>query len=602
MRRTSMTGWRDGLGTILRVVKINLQYRRAVVISLISTLVAATLQLLIPRLLGRAIDQTQLLVTGGGDATTARSALLATALLVLTVSVLRGVFTTLQNYFSEAVGHHTGYVLRLAYYEKIQNLSFGFHDRVHSGDLITLGMLDLEGVRMFFSTGLVRIVLLSVLIGIGGYMLLSTDLFLGLMALSFVPFVAWRSSVTQLTLRGTWLELQERLSVLSRVMEENLAGIRVVRAFAAQPHEMQKFAVASASALELAHDRVGIRVRNTSAMTLSFFAAMGLVLWVGGQKVVAGQITVGTLASFLTFMTILQMPVRQLGLLVNSFARTSTCGARIFALLDLEAAVQDAPDARDLAISDGVLRFENVDFSYPGTDRRPALRNLSFTARRGETIGLIGPPGSGKTTIAHLIPRFYDVTGGRITIDDQDIRKVTLHSLRQSVAVVQQDVFLFTTSLENNIAYGDPWAKSDRIERASLSAQMHRYIMGLPAGYRTVVGERGASLSGGQRQRMSIARTLMLNPAVLVFDDSTAAVDANTERQIRDEIRVGAAERVTIIVAHRLNSLMHADRILFVEKGEIVESGTHDELLALNGRYRALYDLQIRPQAGGGST
>jgi len=600
MRHTSVTGWRDGLGTIARVVRIDMQSRWAVTIALVSTLVAASMQLVIPRLLGRAIDQTQLLVSGGAEETAARSALLATALLVLLVSVLRGIFTTLQNYFSESVGHHTGYVLRLAYYEKIQNLSFGFHDRVHSGDLITLGMLDLEGVRMFFSTGLVRIVLLSILIGIGGYMLLSTDLLLGLMALSFVPFVAWRSSVTQLRLRGTWLELQERLSVLSRVMEENLGGIRVVRAFAAQPHEMQKFAVASERALQLAHQRVDIRVRNTSAMTLSFFMAMGLVLWVGGSKVATGQITVGTLASFLTFMTILQMPVRQLGLLVNSFARTSTCGARIFAMLDLELAVQNAPDAHDLVVTDGVLRFENVDFSYPGADGRPALRNISFEARRGETIGLIGPPGSGKTTIAHLIPRFYDVTGGCISIDGQDIRKATLQSLRRAVAVVQQDVFLFTTSLENNIAYGDPWAKTDRIERASGSAQLHRYIMGLPSGYRTVVGERGASLSGGQRQRMSIARTLMLNPAVLVFDDSTAAVDANTERQIRDEIREHASERVTIIVAHRLSSLMHSDRILFVEKGEIVESGTHDELLALNGRYRALYDLQVRPEASGG--
>ncbi|WP_372841809.1 ABC transporter transmembrane domain-containing protein, partial [Phaeovulum sp.] len=201
MRHTSVTGWRDGLGTIARVVRIDMQSRWSVAIALVSTLIAASMQLLIPRLLGRAIDQTQLLVSGAEESA-ARSALLATALLVLLVSVLRGVFTTLQNYFSESVGHHTGYVLRLAYYEKIQNLSFGFHDRVHSGDLITLGMLDLEGVRMFFSTGLVRIVLLSILIGIGGYMLLSTDLLLGLMALSFVPFVAWRSSVTQLTLRG----------------------------------------------------------------------------------------------------------------------------------------------------------------------------------------------------------------------------------------------------------------------------------------------------------------------------------------------------------------------------------------------------------------
>jgi len=424
---------------------------------------------------------------------------------------------------------------------------------------------------------------------------LSTDWVLGLAALSFVPFVAWRSSVTRLRLRATWLELQERLSVLSRVMEENLGGIRVVRAFAAQAFELAKFEQASRNALELAHKRVNIRVTNTSMMTFSFFAAMGLVLWIGGNKVIAGEMTVGGLASFLTFMTILQMPVRQLGLMVNSFARASTCGARLFALLDTEIAIKDAPDAKHLKISDGVLRFEQVDFAYAQSVARPALKNISFEARRGETVGIVGPPGSGKTTISHLIPRFYDVTGGRITIDGQDIREVTLDSLRQAVAVVQQDAFLFTTTIENNIAYGDPWAKESRIERASESAQLHNYVLDLPAGYDTVVGERGVTLSGGQRQRLSIARMLMLNPAVMIFDDSTAAIDSGTEQRIREEIRRSAADRVTIIVAHRLSSLMHADQILFVENGQIVERGNHEELLARGGRYKALHDLQLSP-------
>ena len=323
-----MPKWRDGLGTIARVTRIALLSPWSVAIAIVSTVIAASLQLMIPLLLGRAVDQTQLLMTGTSDEAVARSALLTTALLVLAVSVFRGVFTTLQNYFSESVGHNTAYLLRLAFYEKIQVLSYGFHDRSHSGDLITLGMLDLEGVRMFFSTGLVRIVLLSILIGVGGYMLLSTDLLLGLMALSFVPFVAWRSSVTRLKLRGTWLELQERLSVLSRVMEENLGGIRVVRAFAAQPHEMQKFAVASSSALDLTHRRVDIRVRNTSMMTLSFFVAMGLVLWFGGNKVISGQITLGTLTSFLAFMTIF----------ANASASTGDAGQFLCTHVDLRYA------------------------------------------------------------------------------------------------------------------------------------------------------------------------------------------------------------------------------------------------------------------------
>ncbi|MBD9444114.1 ABC transporter ATP-binding protein [Rhizobium sp. RHZ01] len=595
MAKATAAGWGKGLFTLVRITVMAFRHPWQSGFAIGATLVASTFQLMIPRLLGRAVDHTQVAMEGGQAGQIAQDALLTTALMLLGASVLRGIFTMIQNYYSESVGHHMGYELRLACYEKIQRLSFSFHDSVHSGDLITVGLLDLEGVRMYFSTALVRMVLLTMLIGIGAYMLLSTDVVLGLLALSFVPFVAWRSSVTQLRLRATWLDLQERLSVLTRIMEENLGGIRVVRAFAAQAHEMMKFEGASKNALALAHQRVGIRVINTSAMTFSFFTAMGLVLWVGGGKVMAGEMTVGTLTSFLTFMTILQMPVRQLGLMVNAFARASTCGTRLFNLLDLEIAVRDAPDARDLVLSDGTLRFENVSFAYPSSPMHEVLSNVSFEAKRGETIGIVGPPGSGKSTLAHLIPRFYDVTRGKITIDGQDIRKTTLQSLRRAIAVVQQDSFLFTTSIENNIAYGDPWAKESRIERASESAQLHNYVLGLPTGYGTVVGERGVSLSGGQRQRLSIARALMLKPAVMVFDDSTAAIDAATEQRIRSAMRKYAADRVTIIVAHRLSSLMHADQILFVENGEIVERGTHEELLAAGGRYKALYDLQVRP-------
>ncbi|RWB83427.1 ABC transporter ATP-binding protein [Mesorhizobium sp.] len=585
--------WGKGLSTLLRIVRLTLRHPWQVAITIVSTFIAATLQLFIPRLLGRAIDQAQgVLTAGAGPA--AEHALWNTALTLLVVSILRGLFTMAQNYYGEAVGHRTGYELRLAFYEKIQRLSFSFHDRVHTGDLITLGLLDLDGVRMFFSTGILRVVLLGVLIGVGAYLLISTDLVLGLLSLSFVPFVAWRSSVTQLALRSTWLTLQERLSVLSRVMDENLGGIRVVRAFAAQRHELEKFDRAKQDALDLANQRVGIRVSNTSAMNFSFLAAMGLVLWFGGQKVIAGQISVGTLAQFLTFMTILQMPVRQLGLMVNSFARASTCGTRLFELLDTELDIEDAPDARDLVVTDGVLRFDNVGFRYAGAGR-PTLSGISFEARSGQTIGIVGPPGSGKSTIAHLIPRFYDVTSGAITIDGQDISKITLQSLRKAVGVVQQDAFLFTTSIENNIAYGNPWARETRIGQAAEYAQLHNYIIGLPAGYTTVVGERGASLSGGQRQRLTIARSLMLRPSVLVFDDSTAAIDAGTEQRIRAAMKRFAKDRVTLIISHRLSSLMHADQILFVEGGRIVERGTHEELLALGGCYRALYDLQLRP-------
>ena len=588
---TDTVSWRKAVGTMWRVMQIGLETPWQVTIALLSTLLAAIFQLMIPQLLGRAVDLTQGVATGDRAA---QDALLLTALAVLGVAILRGVFATFQNYFSEAVGHHTGYRLRLSYYDRIQHLSFGFHDSVHSGDLITLGLLDIEGARMFFATGIIRFLLLFVLIGFGGWWLLSIDLWLGLLALSFVPYVGWRSSQSQLELRQTWLDLQERLSVLSRVMEENLAGTRIVRAFSAQDHEMQKFREASVRALDLAHERVDLRVNSTAAMTLSFLLAMGAVLLVGGIKVRTGEMTVGTLTAFLTFMTILQMPVRQLGMLVNSIARTSTCGARVFGLLDLEPSVADVPGARDLRIDGPVLRFEDVGFAYPSARDTPVLRNLSFTARRGEIIGIIGPPGSGKTTVAQLIPRFYDVTSGAITIDGQDLRDVTLASLRRSVKVVSQDVFMFTTTMENNIAYGDPWAEEDAIEGSSGDAQLHAYVDTLPERYRTVVGERGASLSGGQRQRMSIARTLLVAPEILVFDDSTAAIDARTERRILAAIRAGRDRRITILVAHRLSTLADADRILVLEQGRIVEQGNHAELMALGGRYRSLHDLQNR--------
>ncbi|UJW87829.1 ABC transporter ATP-binding protein [Devosia sp. SL43] len=581
-----------GQSPLVRITLYSFRHPWQASLAIGGTIMASVLQLMIPRVLGHAVDQAGGLVAGGS--TGAEQALFWSAMTLLALSVARGFFTLVQNYYSESVGHRVGYELRLAFYDKVQRLSYSYHDKVHSGDLITLGLLDLDGLRMFFATGFVRTILLTVLIGVGAYMLLTTDVLLGLIALSFVPFVAWRSSVAQLLLRKTWLVLQERLSVLTRVMEENLGGIRVVRAFSGQKYELDKFDQASEAALELAHERVMVRVRNTSMMTFSFFAAMGLVLWFGGNKVIAGEMSVGTLAAFLTFMTILQMPVRQLGLMVNSFARASTCGDRFYAFLDAPVDIEDKAGAKPLEVSAGTIAFNDVHFTYPGA-LHPTLNGVTFEGKIGETIGIVGAPGSGKSTLAHLMSRFYDVSAGSVTIDGQDVRDVTLESLRRQVAVVQQDSFLFTTTIENNIAYGDPWSKETKIERAAESAQLHNYIMGLPAGYDTVVGERGVSLSGGQRQRLSIARSLVLKPAVMVFDDSTAAIDAGTEHRIRSAMRRYAKDRVTFIIAHRLSSLMHATRILFIENGRIIEQGSHEQLLALGGRYRALFDLQTRP-------
>ncbi len=571
-----------------------LRYKGRLAIGLIAIFLASGFQLAIPILIGNAVD-TATNLAGDADAR-AKNALILTAVLLLLASIGRGLAAMIQNYMGESVGQHIGYELRMLYYEKLQRLSFSYHAGVHTGDLITRGILDVEGVRMFVQTALLRTVFLVVLIGTGMYLMLTKDLQLGLISLSFVPFVAWRATAARLRLRSNWYSLQEKLSSLTKVMDENLGGIRVVRAFASQDHEMKKFDGASNEALALANTQVGIRASNISIMGLAFMVAMAAVLWIGGLRVIDGEMTAGELTQFLAFMSILLQPVRQIGMMVNGYARGAASGGRLFAVLDLEPDIQDKPDAKDLEITEDALEFHNVSFGYEGEH---TLNGVSFKAEPGHTVGIVGPPGSGKSTIAHLVPCFYDPIEGYITIDGQDLRDVKLESLRRAVGVVEQDTFLFTASVEHNVAYGDPWAPDGRVELASKYAQLGDYIERLPGGYDTMVGERGVSLSGGQRQRLSIARSIMLKPKLIVFDDSTAAIDAATEQRIRAALAVLTKDRATIIISHRLSSLMHADEILFIEEGKIVERGTHDELLAIGGHYNDLYELQIRPGEDG---
>ncbi|MCA8927796.1 MAG: ABC transporter ATP-binding protein [Alphaproteobacteria bacterium] len=583
-----------------RITRMAFRHRWRMAIAIAATLAAAVFQLFVPQYLGQAIDQAHtLLADKSVDPAAAEAALLTTALLLLGAASLRGLCTMMQNYMGEAVGQLIGYQLRLDFYRQLQRLSFSWHDRVHTGDLMTRGILDIEGVRLWTDTGILRSFLLTTLIGGGAYILMSKDVLLGCTTLSFVPIVGLRASFARLKLRDAWLAYQDQMSLVTKVMEENLGGIRVVRAFAGQDHELDRYDRFAGEALAMARERAGLFVRNITQMTYIYYLAMGLTLWVGGEKVIAGEISLGVLAEALAFMLILQMPVRQIGWMINSIARASTCGGRLFHIIDLEPAIQDAPNAKPLAITDGVVRFEHVSFRYPawtGDDR--TLADISLEVRPGRVLGIVGPPGSGKTTITHLLGRYYDVEDGRITIDGQDIRHVTLESLRRTVSIVQQDAFLFTASLGHNIAYGDPWAEGARIEGAAATAQLHGYIQSLPEAYQSLVGERGVSLSGGQRQRLAIARAILPEARVLVFDDSSAAIDAGTERQIRDALAGATENRAVIIIAHRLSSLLHADEIVFLDAGRIVERGSHDQLMAAGGPYARLYELQARTTAG----
>ena len=583
----------SGVGPVLRVLRMALAYPVRLTIAVVSTVAAAVFQLLLPRYLGDVVDTVNLILVEATDPNAAKRQLLQLAGLILGAGMVRGLMMMVHSQQGEVVGQSIGYRLRMDYYDKVQRLSYGFHDRVHTGDLITRGMLDVEAVANSFNRGLLRAIWLLVLIGWGTWLLVSTDPLLTLAALSFVPVVAWRATVARLRLRVAWLRLQQCLGRLTKVMEENLGGIRVVRAFAAREHEMAKFDAVSEQAKRHTDRTINIRVRDVSLMTLAYYSAMALMLWVGGTRVLGGHVTVGVVTEFLIFMLILQMPIRQLGMVVSALSRASTSGGRLFEILDLEPDIKDRPGARDLEIRAGMLRFESVSFSYHGGDAM--LQDISFEVAPGRTLGIVGPPGAGKSTIALLAGRYYDVDAGRITIDGQDIRSVTLQSLRSAVGVIHQDNFLFTASVESNVAYADPWANREQITHASSSAQLHDWVLGLPEQYRTLVGERGVSLSGGQRQRLSIARSVMVRPAVIAFDDSTAAIDAATEQRIRTALRKLTERTATIIVSHRLSSLMHADEILFVDAGSIVERGTHAELMELGGRYRALYQLQANP-------
>jgi len=543
---------------------------------------AAALNVAAPKLLGDAVN---LAVHAGGQS----KALAWAAAALLAVCVLRGLVTGGMGYLGESVGQRVGADLRLAYFNQLQRLDFSFFDHHHSGDLIARGMLDLEGVRAFIEMGLLRAVNLSLLVAFGVWRLSHVDPLLAALALSFVPLVGWRAARMGVMLRLSWQRLQAMMGELARGMEENLQGVRVVRAFAAQAHEMAKFDRLSDSALALSFARITHRMAAISQMSTAYLAAMGAVLWVGTERIASGQLSVGALTEVLTFMTLLQMPVRQVGMIVNASARATSSGARLFEILDRVPAITDAPLALALTAPRGELRFEQVGFSY---GHKPVLHEISFTLQPGRTLGIVGAPGSGKSTLVQLIARLHDVNSGRITLDGHDIRQLTLHSLRRAVSLVQQEVFLFDTSVHHNAAYA--WADADRdsVVAAASQAQLHNHVNALPEGYDTRVGERGVALSGGQRQRLAIARGLVGDAAVLVLDDATSAVDTATERALREALRVVMAQRATVIVAHRLGSVQQADEIIVLDAGRIIERGTHAQLMALGGAYAKLWALQ----------
>ena len=548
------------------------------------------MSLFIPKLLGEGVDQAFTLFNDGSHSQgEVESLLRGTAILVLIVALLRGTTGFAQMFLGETLSQRVSNRLRMLYFDKLQLLSFSFHDRVHTGQLMSRGLSDIEGVRMFVQTGLVQIVRVVVMIVAAGIFMAMIDWQLALLSLSFVPFMVYRSARLSLQLRITWRKIQDALGELTTTMQENLAGIRVVRAFSAQKYEEAKFDVTALEVVELRMSAARAHARGGGSISFAFLVAWAIVLWIGGEQVINGEVSIGELTQFFFYLARLRFPVRMLIMIVNSTARASSAGGRILEILDIPAEINDSSAATPLAISEGVLRFENVSFSYGGA---PALRNVSFEARKDHTIGIVGAPGSGKSSITNLIPRFYDPTSGRVTIDGTDIRDATVTSVREAIGLVEQDPFLFDGSIRDNIRYGDVDASDEKVIAAAKIAQVHEFIVSLPEGYDTELGERGIGLSGGQRQRVAIARTLLTDSPILILDDSTSSVDAATDARIRSALRELTSGQTTIIIAHRLSSLMHADEIIVLENGQVAERGRHDELLALGGHYKRLWDLQ----------
>ena len=546
---------------------------------------------LMPRYMGQAVDEVKAMFESG---TFTQDGILTIVLIILGLSAIRGVLSFFQTYLGEALSQMVSYDIRNSMYNHVQHMSFGFHDRYHTGALMSRAITDVENIRMFINMGLVRTPYFLALFVVVGAILFIKDWRLGLISASFMPVVMIYSAMIRLKMRNIWLIVQEKMAEMSTVLQENFTGIRVVKAFAAESHEESKFERRNQEVAEHYIEAEKMRASSTSFMLFTFLLAMGLILFFGGRRVMGGEMTVGELAEFIFYLQMLQMPVRMAGWLVNSYARAASAGQRLFEILDAKSPVQEEENARELRRPRGRVRFHNVTFSYDHTRR--VLRGVNLDAQPGEVVALLGPPGSGKTSVVNLIPRFYDATGGWISIDGSDIRNVTLESLRRNIGIVQQDVFLFTTSIRENIAYGNVDATQEMIEQAAKIAQMHDFIVSLPDGYDTHVGERGSTLSGGQRQRMSIARAVLLDPPVLILDDSTSSVDAQTESQIRMAMESVMEGRTTFVIAHRLSTVHRADKIIVMKDGQIAEQGTHEELVDYNGLYREIYDLQLRPQ------
>jgi len=571
---------------LVRCFRFLRPYWRMVLGSYLGLLLMAGMTVLIPQFIRWIIDT-------GIRAGNVRLLTVA-VLILLSLTLLKGVIAYLQGRWTETASQSVAYDLRNAIHHRLAELSFAYHDRSESGQLLSRAVQDVERIRFLTGRAILRLVEGVVLLLATAVALVLMNPLLALLSLAAMPLLAWRALHFGRQMRPLSLAIQQQLSVLTTRLEQNLRGARVVKAFAQERAEIERFERENQTWFDLSAFAVRLRAVNVPMLDLIANIGTVFIIWYGGLLVIRGQLTLGELVAFSTYLGQLVMPVRRIGMIVPAVAMAASAGERVFDILDAPSPVQDAGDAVPMPPINGAVRFEHVHFSY--SERHSVLEDVTFEAQPGQVIALLGPTGSGKSSVLNLIPRFYDPTRGRVLIDGIDVRTVTLNSLRDQIGIVLQETTLFAVTVQENIAFGRPGASLDEIVAAAQAAQAHEFISVMPEGYQTRVGERGATLSGGQRQRIAIARALLKNPRILLLDDATASVDTETERQIQLALEQLMRDRTSFIIAQRLSTVRAADLILVLERGRIAAMGSHSQLLERSPLYAEIYERQLRPQ------
>ena len=560
------------------------QYKAATFASLICLLAGSAGNLAVPRV-------TQLVVDSG-ILDDRFQAILVGSLVIVGVTALRSLFTYLQGVLAAQVSQGVAYDLRNSLYDHIQSLSFSYHDRAQTGQLLTRATSDVDMVRTFISTGVIQIVTTFVLLFGSLYLLFATNWRLALYVVPVMAVVFLVFSFIARKGRPLFRAIQEKIATLNTRLEENLVGVRVVKAYNGADREQSQF---EASSQELYDE--SMRAARVFSLAIPLVFAMSnfgtlVVTWGGGIQILAERLTIGELVAFQGYLIVAMFPITMLGMIMMSISQASAGAERIFEILDAESEVKEKPTAIELPALTRGVSFEAVGFRYFGRGA-PVLQDVTFSTGASETIAIVGGTGSGKSTIINLIPRFYDVTDGRIAIDGIDIRDVSLDSLRRQIGIVLEETTLFGGTIRENIAYGRPDASDEQVAAAAQAAAAHEFISSFPNGYHSVVGERGVTLSGGQKQRIAIARALLIEPRILIFDDSTSNVDYETEVQIRAAIDRLKRDRLSFVIASRMNTVLAADRVVLLHQGRIAGLGTHRELLDDNPVYSEIYYAQL---------